>query len=260
MKNNMLSLVISITILYFPIISHASESKDEVCDTITLSSMQAHVPIPPATILSKRAVNGICEVILDINGQYVPVYAGKNYVIAGEMFQNKKQITQSRMDNLKAQNFIRMKPDIEKCVALSYTPKKDIRQKIYMITDPVCPFCHQAESQLKAFAEKNAVEFKIILASVHPPVGRQKAIEAVCRKLSLDDYISQPWRDENRTDQYQCREGIDLIDASEKLSAALGLEGVPVFFLENGQRIDGADMPALESALSGISLKVPDAK
>jgi len=260
MKNNMLSLVISITILYFPIISHASESKDKVCDMITLSSMQAHVPIPPATILSKREVNGICEVILDINGQYVPVYAGKDYVIAGEMFQDKKQITQSLMDNLKAQHFLRMKTDIEKCVALSYAPKKDIKQKIYMITDPVCPFCHQAETQLKKFAEKNAVAFKIILASVHPPVGRQKAIEAVCRNLSLDDYIKGTWQDENKTDQYQCQKGMALINASEKVVTQLGLDGVPVFFLENGQRIDGADMPALESALSGISLKVPDAK
>jgi thiol:disulfide interchange protein DsbC len=176
------------------------------------------------------------------------------------MFQDKKQITQSRLDDLKAQNFLRLKPEIEKCTALTCKPKKEIKHTIFMITDPVCPFCHQAESQIKEFAEKNAVEFKIILASVHPPVGRQKAIEAVCRKLRLDDYISQTWKDENKTDQYQCENGSKLIDASEKLSAALGLEGVPVFFLENGQRIDGADMPALENALSGISVKVSDAK
>ncbi|RPJ80579.1 MAG: hypothetical protein EHJ94_06175 [Deltaproteobacteria bacterium] len=259
MKNDIISVVMATAILCSPIIAQAEESGD-VCMDITLETMQAHVPIPPSTILSKQEVNGVCEVILDINGQYVPVYAGKNFIIAGEMFQDKKQITQSRIDGLNAEKFIRLKPDIEKCVALSYTPKKGIKQTIYMITDPVCPFCHQAESQLKEFAEKNAVAFKIILASVHPPVGKQKAIEAVCRNLSLDDYIKGTWQEENKTSQYQCQKGLALIDASEKVVTQLGLDGVPVFFLENGQRIDGADMLALESALSSIAMKVSDAK
>jgi len=82
----------------------------------------------------------------------------------------------------------------------------------------------------------------------------------VCRKLSFDDYTKGNWKDENKTDQYQCRDGVNLIEASEKITGYLGIDGVPVFFLENGQRIDGADMPALESALSGISVKVSDAK
>ena len=261
MKNKMISAaVLTAMMVYPPVTTTAGELKTSVCDTVTIASMQTHVPIPPAVILSRHEVNGICEVILDINGQYVPVYAGKDYVIAGEMFQDKKQITQSRLDDLKAKNFIRLKPDIEKCIALSYSPHAKIKHTIFMITDPVCPFCHQAESQLKEFAEKHGVEFKIILASVHPPVGRQKAIEAVCRNLSLDDYLKGTWKDDNKTDQYQCQKGIDLIDASEKVLTKLGIDGVPVFFLKNGQRINGADMPALESALTGLPVKTSDAK
>jgi thiol:disulfide interchange protein DsbC len=259
MKKLLLPTAIVTVILLLPIISQADQS-GHACKDITLAAMQTHVPIPPASILSKQEVNGVCEVILDINGQYVPVYAGKNFIIAGEMFQDKKQITQTRIDGLKAKNFLRLKPEIEKCTALTFKPKKEIKHTVYMITDPVCPFCHQAESQLKAFAEKNAVEFKIILASVHPPVGKQKAIEAVCRNLSLDDYIKGTWQEENKTSQYQCQKGLALIDASEKVVTQLGLDGVPVFFLENGQRIDGADMLALESALSSIAMKVSDAK
>ena len=259
MKKTIAATLITTGILCFPFTARSDESPD-ICKDITLASMQTHVPIPPATIVSKQPVNGICEVILDINGQYVPVYAGKNYVIAGEMFQDKKQLTQTRLDDLKAENFIRLKPDIEKCIATSYAPQIEIKHRIYMISDPVCPFCHQAEAELKGFAETHGVEFKILFSSVHPPVGRQKAIEAVCRKLSLEEYISGTWMDENKTDQYQCREGIDLIAASEKIAAALGLDGVPVFFLENGHRIDGADMPALANALSGMTVTVSDAK
>jgi hypothetical protein len=35
---------------------------------------------------------------------------------------------------------------------------------------------------------------------------------------------------------------------------------VPVFFLETGRRIDGADMTALEKALTDYSVAVSDAK
>lgn len=259
MKNNLFLAMLMIALSLLPINIQA-ETSGNICKDITLAAIQAHVPIPPATLLSKHEINGICEVILDINGQYVPVYVRKNFVIAGEMFQDKKQITQTRLDGLRAQDFIRLKPEIEKCIAMSCAPSKEAKQTVYMITDPVCPFCHQAESQLKDFAETQAVEFKIILASVHPPVGRQKAVEAVCRNLSLDNYISLNWQDENKTDQYQCQEGIDLISASEEISAQLGINGVPVFFLENGQRIDGADMSALANALGDFSMKVSDAK
>ncbi len=109
MKNTLFLVILLTTMIFLPIHSKAEESTI-ICKDITLAGMQNHVPIPPATILSKQEINGICEVILDINGQYVPVYAGKNFVIAGEMFQDKKQITQTRLDGLRAQNFIRLKP------------------------------------------------------------------------------------------------------------------------------------------------------
>lgn len=259
MKKTIAATLITTGILCFPFTAGADESPD-ICKEITLASMQTHVPIPPATIVSKQPVNGICEVILDINGQYVPVYAGKNFIIAGEMFQGKKQITQARLDDLKAENFLSVLPGIEKCIAMTCAPQGEIKHTIYMITDPACPFCHQAEAQLKEFAETHAVEFKIMFFSVHPPVGRQKAIEAVCRKLSLEEYITGTWMDENTTEKHQCDEGKNLIADSEEITEALGLDGVPVFFLENGHRIDGADMQALERALSSLDVAVSDAK
>jgi thiol:disulfide interchange protein DsbC len=259
MRKNLLFATLFITLILFSGALNAQEP-GSACKDITLASMQKHVPIPPANILSQHEVNGICEVILDINGQYVPVYAGKNFIIAGEMFQDKKQITQSRIDALKAEDFVLLKPEIEKCVAFTLTPQKEPKHTIYIITDPVCPFCHQAEIQLKEFGETHSAQFKIIMSSVHPPVGRQKAIEAVCRKLSLDDYVNGKWKDEDKTDQFQCPEGTALIESSEKLTSALGIDGVPVFYLEDGQRIDGADMPAIANALSDKPEKVSDAK
>ena len=98
------------------------------CQGITIRKLRAQVPIPPAAILSKRRINGVCEVILDIRGQYVPLYAGTNYVIAGEMFQKKRQITQATITALQAKRFLSLKPAIEKCVAMVLRPKQEVKQ------------------------------------------------------------------------------------------------------------------------------------
>ena len=226
----------------------------DFCQNVTLDQLNEQVPIPPATIISKREVNDMCEVILNINGQYVPVYAGKDYVIAGEMFENKQQVTQSKIDNLKAENFVRLMPEIDKCVSLTYKPEV-VKQTVYMITDPVCPFCHSMENSLQAFAEKNHTEFKLILYSVHPPVGRQKSVEAVCRNLTAEQYVDGKWQEDNKTAQYQCQTGINKTFETEQLMAKLGINGVPMFLFPDGQTVQGADITALEKVLSAKDSK-----
>ena len=238
--------------------------KPDACENITVQTLKSQVPLPPATILSRRDLNGVCEVILDIRGQMVPVYAGKNFVIAGEMYQARKQVTQNQLNRLKAKRFGSLKAEVEKCVAMTLKPKdKAVRRTVYMITDPVCPYCHRAEGRLEEFAQQYGAEFKMVFNSVHPPVGRQKAIEAVCRKLSATEYLKGTWKNENKTQQYQCAKGTELIKRSESLARKLGVRGVPVFFLENGESVVGANMPALARALSkepGKSVKVSYAK
>ena len=220
---------------------------DLSCQEITLDQLRKQVPIPPAEILSRREVNGVCEVILGINGQYVPVYAGNDYVIAGEMFAKKQQITQSKIENLKAANFARIIPEIDQCVAIIYKPR-EVKQTVYMVTDPLCPFCHSVEGNLQAFAEKYHAEFKILLYSVHPPVGRRKSVEAVCRDLNLKEYIEGKWQQDNNVNQ--CPEGEDLIARTEGVIRQMGANGVPMFLFPNGQTIEGANIEELEKVLS----------
>ncbi len=240
--------------------SKTAENPD-ACTDITMQALRAQVPIPPAVILSRRDVNGVCEVILDIRGQMVPVYAGRNYAIAGEMYQAKKQITQDKLNQLKAKRFRSLKAEVKKCVAMTLKPKdKAVTKTVYMITDPVCPFCHRAETRLKEFAAKYGAEFKFVFNSVHLPVGREKAIEAVCRKLSAEDYLKDSWKKDNKTQQYQCAGGVELIKRSESLARKLGVRGVPLFYLENGETVVGANMPALARALSTKPVKVSYAK
>jgi len=241
-------------------VAFASDMADP-CSAITLASLRQQVPIPPATILSKKAVAGMCEVILDIRGQYVPVYAGPDYVIAGEMFKDRRQVTQKTITGLRAKRFRALKREVDKCVAMTLKPSSGkVDKTVYMITDPVCPFCHRAESRLREFADKYGAEFKLILYSVHPPVGRRKAVEAVCRGLSAEAYLDGKWKQENLTDKYQCKAGADLIKRTEQLVRKLGVRGVPMFYLSDGTLVQGANMPALVRALSSGKLRVSSAK
>jgi len=231
------------------------------CNAVTLGSLRQQVPIPPATILSKKAVAGMCEVILDIRGQYVPVYAGPDYVIAGEMFKDRKQVTQETITGLRAKRFRALKNEVDKCVAMTLKSSSGkVDKTVYMITDPVCPYCHRAETRLREFADRYGAEFKLVLYSVHPPVGRRKAVEAVCRGLSAEAYLDGKWKQENLTDKYQCKAGAGLIKRTEELVRKMGVRGVPMFYLSDGTLVQGANMPALARALSSEKLRVSSAK
>ena len=220
-----------------------------VCKGITIETLRKHVPIPPAEIISMRPVHGLCEIILDINGEYTPVYATKNFVIAGEVFENRTQVTQNKISELKAKQFGKLKNEVEKVVAFSYKPSRKPEHTIYMFTDPVCPFCGRAESQIKQVADKFNAELKVIFFPVHIPVGRDKAIEAICRKLTLEQYLKKDWERENKTDHYQCERGKKIVNESSTLARKLGIRGVPTFFTGNGKKIVGANMRQLESVL-----------
>lgn len=260
LKKLLVTLLITVGLTGICMAEPGNNVNSDMCKNINLLSLRAHVPVPPAQIVSKRNVNGLCELILNIRGELVPVYATKNYVIAGEMFQDRTQITQTQINRIKAKRFLSLKSEVEKCVAFTLKPKGEVKHTVYMITDPVCPFCHRAETQLEKFAQDHGVEFKFIFYSVHPPVGRQKAIEAICRKLSADDYLKGDWKNSNKTQEYQCQEGKELITQSEQLARKLGVRGVPMFYLEDGTLIPGANMPALARALSSEKLHVSSAK
>ena len=70
------------------------------CDNVTMDSIKKHTPVPPADIISKRQTFGMCEVILKIGTNLIPLYVADNYVIAGEIYSNKTQVTQATLDKL----------------------------------------------------------------------------------------------------------------------------------------------------------------
>jgi len=220
------------------------------CTGLDIPAIKKHVPLPPAKIISKRPIDNVCEIILSINGEMVPIYATQDYVIAGEMFKDHRQITVEELNKLKVKNFSQFKPEIEKNVFAVLKPASGKPKKVvYMFTDPVCPYCHFAESQLINLANKYNAEFKLILFGVHGENSTKKAVEAICRHLTAKEYLKGDWRKED-AEKYQCKAGKEQYKNTILLAQKLGINGVPTFYTEDGQMIVGANIPKLTAVLS----------
>jgi thiol:disulfide interchange protein DsbC len=220
------------------------------CDKVDMAWLRTHSPIPQGEIVSKNNMGSLCEIILQFGTEYVPVYAGDDFIIAGEMIKHRKQVTVAKIEALRADGFRKILPKLDSVVAISYKPQKKTNGKIYMITDPLCPYCNMATKNIVSLADKLGIEVKAVLYSVHGEKGEQKAVEAICKKMSLVQYGEEEWKTQPFLEDYRCKEGEVLIDETKEIIRETGITGVPVFITDTGQFVNGANMAAVEALLT----------
>jgi len=245
MKKFLLFLTVSITALVYNQISAAEDS----CSHVTESFVKSHIAVSRVEIVSKTPVNGFCQVILKLNNKLIPLYTGKDFVIAGDMYQNRKKITKEAINRIKSDNFKKNRKQLDDSVAIIYEPQKKTGPVIYMFTEPLCPYCHDAGEKIRKISDKYGATIKLVLYSVHGEKGVKKCVEAACRGFNLVEYNEIKWKTAKGSEKYQCRRGRDLVARAETISEKLGLEGVPAFFLDDGTFINGADMKKIVLAL-----------
>jgi len=207
------------------------------------------------SIVSRKPINDLkmCEVILKMQqgGQYVSCYAGSGYVLLGRVFKDGQSLSDITISDLKKSAFTSVKPKLDDLAVFTYTPKGKPIGTVYMITDPLCPFCHRAESGIMSLASEFNVELKVLLYGVHGVNGDKRAIQTVCNGLTLEDYIKGDWKKKN-IDEAQCEKGKFLIEKTKTVVSQLGLGGVPMFYLNDGTSVTGANMPALKEILTKL--------
>jgi len=171
-----------------------------VCEEVKLSD---HAPIPPYKVESKREVFGLCEMILNINGQLIPVYATKNFIISGEMFSHRRQITRSQLELVRKKVFRENLAKIETLRYVSYKPEGAKEGKyFYFISDPDCPFCNRVKEKVKELADRYGYEVRLIWYPL--PFHREakpKAVAHYCENRTYDDYLGDEYGEK------QCEEG-----------------------------------------------------
>jgi thiol:disulfide interchange protein DsbC len=240
--------------------AHSVYAQDP-CSDISLDTIRAHAPVPPkAEIISRKNTGGICEVILSINGEPVPLYVSKDFIIAGEMYSNKVQITRESLESVSAviselkhemakklaEDFLAIRDNLDTVAGITYTPEGKKNHTLYMISSPSCPYCNKAAKEIQPILDETGTQLKIIFQADGP--ARDKAAEAICQKIDLQTYNSNAWQ--SKSSEKACDEGVEIVHKSSTLAQQLGVRGVPTFFLEDGSQVVGANMLELKKLLS----------
>jgi len=240
----------------------SGETSPDPCSAVNETAIRIHLPLKKFTIESKKPRKGLCEVIVRVGDQLIPVYAGHDFMIAGDLYAYRKKITdesitaiKAKMQEEKRKMFREKLPLVEKSVAIVYRPKKRSQRVIYFFTDPLCPYCHEAGKELRKLADKLGVTVKVLLFSVHGKRGEDKSVEAICRNFSFERYNNLKWKTSDPVKKYLCKKGREKVKAADSLSDTLGVEGVPAFYLDNGFYVSGGDMKKIEKELIRLGKK-----
>ncbi|MCP4132597.1 MAG: thioredoxin fold domain-containing protein [bacterium] len=249
MKKQLFFFLLLIVVPIIGISSIKGAASEDLCAAVDTAFIKKHVAISKITIASKRPVNGMCEVIVRVRNRLVPLYAGKDFILAGDMYRDKNEITKNSIDAAKQVIFKEHLKALNESVAFTYEPKAKKGYVIYMFVGPLCPYCHDIVDKIKALARKYGVTIKTVLYPVHGEKGNRKSIEAICRGFDLDKYNNIKWKKKKSAEKHQCARGKKLLKKSVAVSEALGVDGVPAFYLDNGIFISGGDLEAIERAL-----------
>ena len=212
-----------------------------ICEEVKLSD---HAPIPPYRVESKREVFGLCEMILNINGQLVPIYATKDFIISGEMFSYRRQITQRQLEIVKRKVIKENLSKIETLRYFSYKPKGAKEGKyFYFISDPDCPYCQRVKDKVKELADRYGWEVRIIWYPL--PFHREakpKAVAHYCENRTYEDYLRDDYGKE------QCEEGRKAVEKNLRVLRSI-VKGTPTFVFPGGEVVVGANLKRLEEVM-----------
>ncbi len=203
-----------------------------VCKNINI---RANVPMPAYKILSERNVYGLCEMILSIRGQIVPVYASKDFVIAGEMFSRRTQITVNQIRKIKSKmlkgRFSKAQKALSSLVVAKFNPKD--RKYVYFIVDPLCPYCEAAKSKLEALAKQHHFGIRLVFFPVHGAPAIKDIKNFICSHKTFKDYINGDFGSKS------CKKGEDYANKSISVNRALMVNGTPTIITYKGDFILG---------------------
>lgn len=127
------------------------------------------------------------------------------------------------------------------------------KKTAFLVTDPQCPYCRQAESLLKKVAEKEDIQVRFILFPLESYKGsREQCISVICDNKGIEGFDSG-YRSEN-----QCPEGIKKIENTAAFMQKKGINSTPTLIYMDG--IYQAGLPSEEALRNRLGLGKGSAK
>jgi protein-disulfide isomerase len=219
---------------------------EDICSTITEKTLKEHIPLKDFKIIAKRQTGIFCEVVLRAGNTDIPLYAGDGFVISGDMYVKQKKVGDDLLSEIKKKRFLEEKSKFDELSAFVYTPKNPIGRVIYMISEPTCPHCSKAAVKIKSVADKTGLTVKTLLYSINDGVGKNKCIDIICNGFGLEDYIS---KSSTESVTNICDEGKRKVKEFLVVAEKLDIDGVPVFFLDDGTMYFLSGLDGLEKKL-----------
>ena len=240
-----------VLVFFMLLVLGADVSAAPACAHVDMDWLSLQAPLPgSAKIVYKKDLGGLCEIVLALDGELVPLYAGEDFLLVGKLFKNKKFITRETLDALSdVAEKERSKADEKK--ALEKEKRKAFFQKnlsiledlavfsfnpgkadtfLYVVTDPNCSYCKKLMPDLEILAMENHLEIKVVLFPVLGTKSRDMAVQAICEAYSYEDYGHIQYQ----PDTSGCEPADRYLEKAMPFFSRAGLSFVPVVVSGDG--------------------------
>ena len=232
----------------------------DICSHVTPEWIDTHVPLAPdARIVLKRPSGEFCEVVLAVDGNLAPIYAGKSSLVAGRLFRDRVPVTRETMKGLSAeaeaeQAAAREKQALEEAgrkaffkegfkalaplVSMEFGPGQ-ATNFIYVVTDPNCSHCKAMMPELETPAFEAKLKLKLIIYPVLGQSSRDMTAHMLCKNFSYPDYREMDLPETLTS----CARAEEKISATSAFFKTAGISFVPMVVASDGTWIvEGNDI------------------
>ncbi|SDJ06694.1 DsbC family protein [Pseudomonas abietaniphila] len=209
-----------------------------------MATLKGKYPATNFTNVAKSPLSGIFEITMGKNIAYTD--SEGRYLMFGSLYD-----MQTRQDLTAPKRAAAEKVDVTKFpLADAFTRVKgDGSRKIYLFSDPDCPYCHQLETDVFANVDNVTIyTFMYPLDSLHPN-ARAKAESIWCMP---EAGRAAGWDAMMRGQAPVAKKCDNPIERNVALGQSLGVQGTPTMFAEDGRKLPGM-VPAerIEAWLKG---------
>jgi thiol:disulfide interchange protein DsbC len=196
---------------------------------------------------------GLCQIQLKIGPQYHLLYVDSRgeFLLAGSLHEIKtgRNLTQETVQILN-----RLTPEelryLDSLTAFTLGQGKKV---VYLVTDPQCPFCKQAESLVKKLTAKEDLSIRFIFFPLDSHKGaKEQCVSVLCDHKGIEGFESG-YRSGN-----QCSEGIKKVENTIAFLQKKGITSTPTFIFMDGTYHSG--LPTEEVLRNRLGLSKPISK
>ena len=179
-------------------------------------------------------VKGLCQVQLKIGPLYQLIYADNQgqFLLTRNVHElnTGKNLTKETIQLLN-----RLTPEeLRQIGALSAFTLGQGKKVIYLVTDPQCPFCKQAESLIKKLIQREDLSVRFIFFPLDSHKGsKEQCISILCDNKGIEGFDSG-YRSDN-----QCAEEKKKVNNSISFLRKKGINSTPTFIFMDGIYFSG---------------------